>query len=554
MPYTGYVLILLICIITALVAFNKLPSKWNPYLLYFSAAGLVLMTTCAGTHLVGSDIHLEYYYAQLYSGAEVWQPIFAVPQGTSIANNVIAPLLPWPLLWTYKIVFPLMFATTPVLLYYVFQKWLEPTKAYLGAFAFISFTPFFMEVPTIARQMVAETLLVMALYIILKWESKHRLWILPVLGALLPLAHYSIALVALIALGTSFLVCIVLRQGYWKPILLVLAGIIIASAIYFPTAQEGAVLRKVGHLYNAYVPEPLRIANPAFQLPELPEEAEPSEPGARQTVGPDADPSVPEDMQGMSWLERYDTLIAAGLGGDFLQTNAIGKAYRVFQWLFILAIGLGLWRLRRSKSYWPFALGFGLVTAMCIVPGWANILNVTRFFHLSLIVLAAAIAASANSKYLLVLLLLPYFLLTSGLVFEVAKQPNISTVTAPYSVALSDYRMDLGATTTKDDLIVRDYIIEHELFPINSDNYGALLVQETTGPMGPRKDLNIALPKTPRELEGYIFLRSRNTQDGIFNVWKDIGQRNFWTLEDYGVTDANEVIFQSGDAKVVRCK
>jgi len=548
MPYIGYAFVLLICIVVTLVCFTKIKPRLYPAILYLTGLGMILMTTCAGPYLVGSDIHMEYYYAQLHSDADVWQPIWHIPQGTSIANNVIAPTFPWPLLWTYKVVYPMIFATTPILLYYVFRKWANPVQAFLAAFVFISFSPFFVEIPTIARQMIAETELVLVLYFVLRstWPNRYRMPALACLGALLPLTHYSTLAAALVILGIGLLVALVLRLPYKTPILVALLAAVAVSSAYFPVAEDGAVLRKFVHTYNSYVSPSQRVNVVFLELPELPPEATPSEPSARQPT-----PSWPEQQKDLPFLDKYSTLIAIGLGGDFLETNDVGRAFRVCQWLILLLVPVGLWRLRKLKSYWIFAGGTILISALCLIPGWANLLNITRFFHLSLLMLALPVAVSLRPKYLLIVLV-PYFLFTSGIIFEVTRQPDVESVTAPYSVGLSDYRIDLGATTTVDDIKVRDYIVEHELFPINSDAHGANLLQEAMGPMGPRSDLNIALPKAPQPLEGYIFVRSRNARDGTFSVWKDIGQKKYWPLEDFGVTEDSIVIFQSEDAKVLR--
>jgi len=557
-PYLGYITILTICTIVALVTFKKVNTRYYPYLLYVTGASLVLMTTLAGPHLVGADIHLEYYYAQLHSGADVWQPLWFTPQGTSIANNVIAPLFPWPLLWTYKLVFPLAFATTPVVLYYLFLKWLTPTRSFIAAFVFMSFTPFFLEIPTIARQMVAETFLVLTLYLTLRSTWRYRYILLLLLGTLLPLTHYSVAIITLLLFGLGLLISLMLKQPFRKAIIVVLLGIIVTSVIYFPTAEDGAIARKLGHLYNAYAPTSLRITSPQFELANLPPNIPPSDPNEGQRLVPGIE--VTEETRNvvsastqLPILERAGTLVHVALGGDFLQASVIGKMFRISLWLILGTLIWGLWKLRKNKSYWVLASGAFLISALCIVPGWANILNATRFFHLSLLTLAVAVATSLPPKYLLIGLI-PYFLLTSGFIFEITQQPNTSSITVPYSIGLSDHRLDLGATITSNDLRVRDYIAKEELFPLHADLHGAHLIQHLTGPTGPRNDLYLSLPKTPRPLEGYIFVRSRNTWDGTFTVWKDIGQTSTYPLKDFYAGPNADVVFQSGDAKVIKIR
>lgn len=520
-------IIILILIWVAFASWRTLPSKYYAISLYAIGAALILMNTLVSPYIVGSDVHMEYYIAQRYSGADVWPRTLPSPQATSIVDSVLVPLLPISLTWTYKLVLPLLFALTPVLLYYMARKWLEPKRAFLASFIFMAFTSFFMEVPTIARQMVAEVVFVSALYLIFKSTSRHRYYLLLACGALLPLCHYAVAAVAVPLLLIAIFLDLVLKQKQWKALTILLAGIIIASIAYFPFAEEGAVAQKFAYLYNTFAPPFLKIS---FGLaPEVVDNSL-----AAQVVGP------------ASW---YDTLMRIGMGADFLSTNWVGKAFRLFQWAFMLLIPIGMLRLRKVKSLLPILVGFAISLAMCIIPGWAGMLNITRYFHLTLIGLAIPAAVALKPKYLLIILV-PYFLLSSGFAFEVTKQPNIETVTAPYSIGLSNYRMDLGASTTKGDLEVRDYIVEHQLFPIYSDVYGSYLIEETIGPQFPEGNVNQVLPKTPEPTTGYVFIRSRNSQDGTLTIWQDIGMRTYRPFNDYLKTRAT-TIFESKGAKVI---
>lgn len=554
-PYMGYAIISFICIgLLYLVYTNK--TRAYPYFLYGAGLGMLLLTTLAGPYLVGSDIHMEYFFAQYYGHSGTTGPIlFEVPQGTSIANNIIAAYFPWDPIWTYKIFFPVVFALVPVMIYLIARRWLSAKAALLAGFAFIAFTPFFMEIPTIARQMFAEIFFVEGLLVLVCLQTRWKYILIFLAGVMLPLGHYSIAVVAALIIGVALVMSLILRAKYRLGLSIFLLGILITSAIYFPLAQDGAVLRKLGHLYNNYAPIEWRLTNPIFELQDIPTDAIPSEPDARVNIPdqdkPDPDLPVLAEIKNIPFLERYDTITEIALGGDFLEANWLGKVYRISQWSFLILIFPGLFLLRREKLFWALIPGFGLIIVMCIIPGWANILNMTRFIHIGLILLCIPIARAIPSKYLVVGLVL-YFVVSSGLLFEATQQPNIQELTAPYNVGLSNYRMDLGASCTSDDMAVRDYIFENELYPINSDIYGAYLMIERIGPVGPRADLNIQLPKTPRPLEGYIFVRSRNSIDGTFVIWRNIGLRIYWPIEDWSVTQESEVIFQSGDAKVVK--
>lgn len=530
MPYIGYFFILAVCLGVILVVFNKIRERVYPYILYVIGAGMVLMTTLAGSYLVGSDIHLEYYYAQLRCGGDVWEPIVGYPQGTSILSYISSNM------WAYKMVYPLLFCFVPVILYFVYKKWLTSKQAFLASFLFIAFPAFSMELPTIPKQMIAEVFLALTLYLIIKSTSpnKYKYLLICFCAILMPLIHYSVGIIAVIVFGVS----IIVGKGYRKQIGAALVCVLLTSAIYFPIAEDGAVLKKVVHLYNAFVPQTIQVTKPDLQIVDIPSPIPPKG-EVREATKP---------APGIPLIKRYESLIQVGLGADFKEVDTSGKVFRILQWGVLVLLVVGLWKLRRSRDYWVFIGGFLLIVLLCAVPGWARILNTTRLAHLSLFMLAPACAVALKPRYLLILLI-PYFLFTSGFVFEVSKQPNVEEITVPYSIGLSDYRMDLGATFTEDDIKVRDYIVDNNLFPINSDMWTSYFLIEK---IGERPDINWGLLKRPVQLEGYVFVRSRNIKDGTLTIWNGIGLRKFVKPEAYGINWEENIIYQSGDARVLR--
>jgi uncharacterized membrane protein len=457
-----------------------------------------------------------------------------VPQGTSIVNTEIAANLPWSLLATYKYVFPLIFAGVPVVLYYIFRTWLDDIKAFLAAFVFIIFPAFFMELPGIAREMIAEVVLVGILFLLIRSTIRKR-YLLPLVGiggALLPLLHYSVSLVSLLLLAPIAL----LVKGKRLAAGITLGVIVITSAVYFPIAQNGAVAIKLAYLWNQWAPAYIHINAP--DLPSIePYIPIPVEPGP--TINPEYVP----------FLQRYESLIQSGLGLDFFTTTIAGKIFRIIQWGVGLLSLIGLWKLRK---HWRYLIGGGLLFGLLIVPGFSSILNVTRVLHIGLLLLAPITVIALKPRWMLPILV-SYFLFTSGLIFETTNQSNIEQVTIPYNVALSNYRVDMGADTTLDDLKVRDYAYQHNLFPILSDIHTSDLIGET---IGIRADLNVALFRDPFKVPKgvYIFVRSRNIKDGTFTVWAGVGRRKTVKPEEYGINWNEGIIYQSGDARIVEVK
>ena len=530
MPYIGYAFILLVCLEVTLVCFNKVNPKVYPYLLYGIGAGMVLMTSLAGPYLIGSDIHLEYFYAQLRAGGDVLIPNYSISQGTSIVGYFTDNI------WAFKLVYPLIFSLVPPILYLVFRRFIDGKQAFLASFFFITFPTFFMELPGLARQMIAEVILVGLIYLLFVSKFKYR-WIpIIICGALLPLLHYATGIVVLILVGLGLIL------GKQKKIVgVAIAGILIAGAIYFPLAENGAVYIKLAHLYNGWVSESLPL--PKIPAPEMDLPKYPSPEYAEHPI-----PLIPQSDIG--FMDRHQELVQSGLGFDFLKTTTEGRIFRALQWVLLILMGVGIWKLRKNKEYWIFAAGGIIIVLLLAIPGFSAILNVTRFIHLSLFLLAPLLAVALKPKYLLVVLI-PYFLFTSGFVFEATKQPNIEQIAIPYNVGLSNYRIDLGASITGDDIKVRNYIYENKLFPVFSDIHAADLMGER---VGWRDDLHVALTRNPTPINiGYVFVRSRNIKDGTFTVWFGIGRKKqVDPREHYGIDWDKNIIYQSGNARVIK--
>ena len=530
-----YIVIISACILVGLVTYSRLPIKTYPFIIYGIAAGIVLSTTLAGPNLIGFDIHLEYYYALLRNGYNVMEPALGLPQGTSILGYISGNI------WAYKVVYPLLFCLIPVGVYILARKWVGHKSSFLASFLFIAFPPFFMELPSVQRQMVASVLLVIAFILILKEDKPKYIWIsIGVLCGLIPLFHYSTGIIAFIILTTGLVYSLLSKQKYWKPILLGLAILVAVSGIYFTIAQDGAVARHVGIIYNRWTPGWLQLPSRPLILPTRP---------------PETIPPPPEDVTMPSErdlpLAGYGSLVRAALGYDFLKSDIWGRMFRITQWVLGILGLIGLWKLRKTKLFWVLGIGAFLVVALSVFRGWVTILNLSRLLSLSLIVLVPAAVIVLKPKYLAPILIV-YFIFTSGLVFELTKQPDVSTYNLPYSVALSNHRIDLGATTTEGDLEVRDYIISNNLFPIYADVFGNGLIAHY---IGVRNDIHWPLPKTGQDLTtypAYMFVRSRNIQDGTLTVWRDIGIRGYVPVEDFNVDWNKNIVFQSGDARVIK--
>ena len=254
----------------------------------------------------------------------------------------------------------------------------------------------------------------------------------------------------------------------------------------------------------------------------------------------------------------YESTMQVAMGVDFLKVDFLGKMFRILQWIVGIFLVVGLVRMRKIKEYWVFTSGAVFIIMVCLLPvGFSGILNITRFFHLTLFMFAPAFVVGGSyllrtPKVLALALLIPYFLFTSGFIFEVAKYDKVESHNLPYNIALSNHRLDLGATFTENDIKVRDWAVDNEIgFPLYTDFFGSSFVGER---VGYRWDLLSCFPKYPQEIVAppyYVFIRERNVWDGGLSIWKGIGCRKLYPFSDYYVDINKNIIYQAGEARII---
>ena len=155
--------ITLIGVIFLLITLNRWPPRLNYITIYVISLCLIYLTTLPTNYLMGSDIHIEYYFAHL-TQTSGWDYSLSLNINSALSITLFAPylsnLLHLDLLWVFKVIFPLFYALVPVILYFVFTHFMEKREAFISAFFFVIIPSFFMEVAAIARQQIAEVFFV----------------------------------------------------------------------------------------------------------------------------------------------------------------------------------------------------------------------------------------------------------------------------------------------------------------------------------------------------------------------------------------------------------
>lgn len=554
--FTTIVFIVVVCYV---VHFGNTETPYG-LILYLLTVGLVLQTTLLSPYLIGTDIHAEFYHtmqAALYG----WNTAAFHAYSTSFTLVPMLAFLVEPeyLYVAYKLYIPLLFATVPVIAFYMFQSSFQDRIAFLGAVAIVAVPTFVIETVGMARQMLAMPFMAMVFYIVATGRIMTRKWFLAavICGILASVSHYStgvimcfilaVAAVAMVAYNLIFKV----HTSAHATALLCFVLVFIWWAYYYNVGQGTIVYQayaKVAHLVPS-IPQLSFLVD--TMIPPVP-------PGAPEVLPPTVEAAASQ------YLDGYEYGMRMALGYGITRGPVVSQVFWALQYIIQLLItsGVGyvLWRHRHLNvrpEYCALIVAACTMLTICIaIPAFSALLNATRFYLFGMMILApvgilAAIKMLGSPTRFIALLLIPYWAFSSGLVFEATQIDNIATMHMPYSIAMANHRLDLGGSLTADDANVRQYIIEHKAYPVYGDFYTAEFMTDTT----PASNLVVTRAQMPLSEQNigtsYIFVRARNTTDDVWVLWNGVGTREHVRLSETVIAKeiaGREVVYQSGDA------
>ncbi len=416
--------------ILTVVSKKLVPQKLYPIVIFMIALALLYHSSIISNYIssYGSDVPAEHFAFQTTANNAHWSlpPSLAGATTLSRVYSMLSVTL-LPTIYTsilnidsalmFKLIYPFLFAFVPVALYQLWQMYINKRYAFIAAFLFMAQATFYTEMFGLNRQMVAELFFVLLLLVVLskKISPPNRIILFTVFSFALITSHYAIAEIFLFFIISAFIALIILKRPN-KHITLGLITIFAVLMFTWYIYTTGASVFTSFIEFGDYV---YRQLGDLFNL------------GAREQT------------------------ILRGLGLEAAPTiwNWISRAFAYLTELLIVIGFLGV-LLKRTKirfelEYFIFSLAaLGLLGALIVVPGLANTLNMTRFYHLLLFFLAPFCVLGVETlvnliykrkKKLLVLLLstmilVPYFLFQTGFVYEISQSDS-------WSLPLSKYRL-----------------------------------------------------------------------------------------------------------------
>ena len=422
-------MIVSIALLFTAVAFYSKSTSVYPFAICMIALALLFQTSLISNFVQpgGSDSANELLVAGQTQLLSHWNPVFSPSDlvfgrynamlSITILPTVYSNMLGFSLTWVYKIITPLLFALVPVGLYALWHPYIGKKLSFFAAFLFIADITFFTELPGLNRQMIGELFFVLLLLLLVNKKIKGAVKFasFAVFSIALIFSHYALAEIFLLLIFVAWLASIYLkRPSFTLKSNMILFFFVAMFAWYIFTS--GSVV------FNSFTSFATTVAS---------------------------------QFGGIFTPSSRGQEVLAGLGlaqsPSILNTVSRGFAYltELFIVVGVAALILKKTHFRFDREYTVFSLvAVAFLVALVVVPGLADTLNMTRFYHILLIFLApfcivgmwtAIQLVFKREKKLLfalliVVILVPYFLFQTNFVYEVSKSES-------WSLPLSGYRM-----------------------------------------------------------------------------------------------------------------
>jgi uncharacterized membrane protein len=185
--------------------YQKITGNLYAYALFFIGMASLFTTSLRSWFITGHDIEREFYVFQLTNTHHLWsmawyQDAYSACLSITILPTVLTNLLAIPDSSVYKLLFQILFALSPVMVFFIVRNYTLPVLAFLSAFFFMAFPTFFNDMPMLNRQEIGFLFFGLALYMLLLSDlplvTRRILFVLFALGVII--SHYSTNFVLLL--------------------------------------------------------------------------------------------------------------------------------------------------------------------------------------------------------------------------------------------------------------------------------------------------------------------------------------------------------------------
>lgn len=191
-----------------LVSIAVVPRRLYPVAITSIAAAVFLHRNMITNSVVGSDIQVNYYVAQMLFDTGVWNPALggvylSLPTVTTVPATLSA-VTGVSVAYVFKLGYSSLFALAPLGMYYAFRRPFGSNAAFVGGLFFILFFRTFYETPD--KERIAQLFIVLFLLTVV--IDRDRLlepkWLGAIFGIGIVLSHYTTTFIFVFALVAGY--------------------------------------------------------------------------------------------------------------------------------------------------------------------------------------------------------------------------------------------------------------------------------------------------------------------------------------------------------------
>lgn len=540
--YGSNILLLLMLVITALTFVIGLIGKNAPSNFYSTATFIIALSllwhaSLISNYIVGfnSDVARELYIFKNTLNKAYWDPVnpyFGNLQNgrihamlsVTILSTIYSTLLNLEATWIFKVIFPLIFSLVPLVLYRLYVGLFGEKKAFASVFLFMSYETFYTEMLGLSRQIIGELFFALLLFTILtkKLNGASQILCFILFSFGLVTSHYGLAEILSFLILFTFLPLFILRhERKGISLSMIILFFVLMFSWYVYTANQ-AVFQSILE-YGEYVRDQLQdFLNPASRGTEV-----------MRGLGLESPPTI-WNMISRAFAYITEFLIVVGfLDLIFIKRKMLAKDY----------VALNI-------------IAMALLSALIVVPGLANTMNMTRFYHVLLFILSPLCVNGAEfichrtpknkeekcSCLLLLIVLIPYFLFQTSFVYEVVGSKSWSLPLSKHRMSSFELRTMFGyfndanvycAQWLSKSMDFKDVKVYADILSRSGELfcYGMLN----------KEDILVLSNVTQFDNKSTIYLNDLNVIDG-----RIIGSRYIWNTTDFSILNDASRIYTNG--------
>ena len=219
------VLIILLLMIPGYTIFlavrhNKVPQTiYGPVILLYSVS-LVLLLALRSNYILGYDIHDEYYIFKQTLQHGIWQPVVNNALDSCLSISIL-PTIYQSFLninseYLFKILYPLLFSISPLIVYLIARQYLNAPRSFLAAVFFMS-QYIFLNAELDTRAVVAILFFGLSIAILFHNELKSfdRYLLFIIFSTSVIFSHYTTAYIFLFVLILTWLIVQLVQRFIW---------------------------------------------------------------------------------------------------------------------------------------------------------------------------------------------------------------------------------------------------------------------------------------------------------------------------------------------------